>query len=103
MDIPDVLTDQDVGLSFMPIHCMEIPDVINIKPISQMSVRSDGDRGISTCKTPFHAHIWRSLMSSILGPYLGMPIYVNIVLINPYDLIKHWKSIHSERLCDLTL
>ena len=31
------------------------------------------------CRTPLYAHIWRSLMSSILSPYLGMPIYGHIV------------------------
>ena len=60
------------------------------------------------CRTPLYAHIWRSLMSSILSPYLGMPIYGHIVVIHPYDLIKHWRSTHKDdyaraRLCSVTL
>ena len=35
-------------------------------------------------------------MSAKLSPYLGMPIYGHIVVINPYDQIKHWRSIHKD-------
>ena len=67
-----------IGLPFIP---MEIPDVINIKSISGL-----------------YAHTWRSHMSSMLCPYLGMPIglYGHIVVINSHDLIKHWRSTHKD-------
>ena len=55
-----------------------------------------GARDISNCRTPLYAHIWRSLMLSILSSYLGMPIFGHIVVINTYDLIKHWRSIHKD-------
>ena len=45
MEIPDVLTDQDVGLPFMPILYMEIADVIDIKPISG-NAHTDQDVGL---------------------------------------------------------
>ena len=47
------------------------------------------------CRTPLYAHIWRSLMSSILSPYLGMPIYGHIVVINPYDRLSLTRTIDS--------
>ena len=47
------------------------------------------------CRTSLYAHIWRSLMSSILSPYLGMPIYGHIVVINPYDRLSLTRTIDS--------
>ena len=40
------------------------------------------------CRTRLCAHIWRSLMASILSPYLEMPLYGHIVVIHP-DGIRH--------------
>ena len=76
---------------------MEIPDVINIKPISGnahiwtycvslmttsvvAATRVTLANEFRPC--PFYAHIWRSLMSSILSPYLGMPIYGHTVSVS---------------------
>ena len=52
--------DQDVGLPFMLILCLEIPDVINIKPISG------------------HAHIWTYCMHDVFTVQdEGLPFYVH--------------------------
>ena len=80
--------------------------------------------GISNCTIPLLAHIlygWMCLMSChqyqvhiwVLCPYMDIPHIINIkaitgtnqcvyknahrhiVVINPYDLIKHWRSMHT--------
>ena len=54
-----------------------------------------GARGISNCRIPLYAHIWRSLMSSILSPYLGMLIYGHIVVTDPNDRLSQTRTIDS--------
>ena len=46
---------------------------------SNYGVSLTGDQNVGCkCRTPLYAHIWRSLMSSILSPYCWMP-YMDIL------------------------
>ena len=36
------------------------------------------------------------IRSSMLSPYLVMPIFGHILVMHPYDLIKHWRSIDKD-------
>ena len=74
-EIPDVIKNAHRWT----YPCMEIPDIINIKPISGL-----------------YAHMEIPHVNNIMPISRNDHIYGHNIVMNPYDLIKHWRSIRKD-------